>query len=80
MSTYFLAGFRRSKDPDDRYPGLFTQLGCANVVAKLGVIFRRDGLIMVYAVQPYAEDVHDDLYVEAPERFADTWRIPKRLA
>lgn len=58
MSAYLLTGFRRSEDPDDRYPRLLGQLGCTDIIAKLGVISRRDRLVVVYAVETYAEHIH----------------------
>lgn len=58
VGTYFLASFRRSKDPDDRKLWFLMDLGEADIVPKLRVIFGRGGLIMVYAIQSHAEDVH----------------------
>lgn len=65
MGADFLASLRRSEHPDNRDPGLFTQLRWPHIISKRGVIFGWDGLVVVNAVQPHAENVHDGLYMVA---------------
>lgn len=63
MGAYLLACFRRPEDSHDRNLGLFTQIENRCIIAKLGVIFGRGGLVVVYAVQPHSKDVHAGLFI-----------------
>lgn len=78
MGAHFLPCFGRPKHPNDWNSGFLIQLRLVYIVAKLRVIFRRDSLIMVYAVQPHAKDVHGGLYMIVPMRFESPWGIPRR--
>ena len=59
VSTHFLTSFCRSEDPNDRKLWFLMDLREAYIVPKLGVIFGRGGLVMVYAIESHTEDVHN---------------------
>lgn len=60
VSAYFLARFRRAKDPNDGHLRLLCGLGGAHIVAKAGIISGGLGLVMIDAVQADLEHIHAD--------------------
>lgn len=59
MGTYFLPRLRRSKDPNDRDLWFLGYSGGAYIAAKYGIIFGWRRLIVVDAIQPHTEGLHD---------------------
>lgn len=50
-----------------------------DIIAKLRVINRRNSLVMIYAVQSHAEDVHGVLHMATPTHIENALK-PKRRA
>jgi hypothetical protein len=58
MRAYLLTSLSRPKNSDHRNFWLLKYLRWLDIVSKEGIEFRRDGLVVVYAVEPDAEKVH----------------------
>jgi hypothetical protein len=75
VRTNLLAGFRRSKDSDDRNFGFFADLRRPDIVSEEGIELTRRSLVIVDAVQP---DTKEEVHCEE-----DVWsggRIRSRTA
>jgi hypothetical protein len=60
MRANFLSSFRRSEDSDDWNFGFFINLRRFDVVSKEGIELGGSRLVVIYAVQPDAENVHGE--------------------
>jgi hypothetical protein len=58
MRADLLSSLSCSKHPDNRYFGLLVYLRRVDIAPEKRVITRRDTLIVVDAVKPYAEKIH----------------------
>jgi len=56
----FLAGLGRAKNTNDRHLRFFPELGRAEIIAKLRIVFRGVGLVLIDAVQSNPEYIHID--------------------
>lgn len=68
VSADLLTGLGRSKYPDNRDPGLFSQLGWPDVISERRIVFRGGCLVVVDAVQPHSENVHGDSHAHMVAR------------
>lgn len=59
VSADLLARLSRPEDADDGDLGALGDLRGPNIVAKLRVVARRCRLVVIDAVQPHPEQVHD---------------------
>jgi len=60
VGAYFLARLGRAKHANDGHPRLLPCLGGPEVIAKLGVVVRGSGLVVVDAVESNPEYIHVD--------------------
>jgi hypothetical protein len=60
MSADFLARLCSTKDSNDWNLGLLVDLGKLNIAAKERIELRRGGLVVVYAVQSDAKEIHSE--------------------
>lgn len=90
VGAHFLARLGRAKHANDGHPRLPPCLGGSKVIAKLGIVYRGSGLVVVDAVQskPEIECIHVDGlgcgvapqgWLETPKIFSYFEQIKKNM-